>query len=59
MTCSLASTGWNSWNTFGYKVSKSVMRQMADVLISMSLKDHDYNCIIVGDPQTIHAVKNP
>lgn len=58
MTSSRAYTGWNSWNTFGYKVTESVIRQTANVLISMGLKDHDYNCIIVGNPQIIHAVKN-
>lgn len=61
MPSSLASTpplGWKSWNTFGNYINDSVVRETANVLISMGLKDHSYNCIIVGNPQTIHAVKN-
>jgi len=59
MPSCLASICWNSWDTFRYKVSESVIHQTANILISMGLKDHDDHCIIVGNPQTIHAVKNP
>ena len=49
---SLASTppmGWNSWNTFGHHVEESVIREMADMLVSASFKDHGYEYIVIDN----------
>lgn len=52
MTSPLASTppmGWNSWNTFGYKINESVVRETADALVSTGLKDFGYEYIVIDD----------
>jgi alpha-galactosidase len=41
--------GWNSWNTFGNKISESVVRETAEALISTGLKDYGYNYIVIDD----------
>lgn len=48
----LASTppmGWNSWNTFGYKINETVVRETADALVSTGLKDYGYEYIVIDD----------
>jgi alpha-galactosidase len=52
MTSSLALTppmGWNSWNTFGYNINESVVRETAEALVSTGLKDHGYEYIVIDD----------
>ena len=41
--------GWNSWNTFGYNINESVVRETADALDSTGLKDHGYEYIVIDD----------
>jgi len=48
----LASTppmGWNSWNTFGARVSEAVIRETADTFIFSGLKDCGYEYIVIDD----------
>ena len=58
--------GWNSWNTFGEHISDSLIREMADFMVSdgwlaagyeylviddcWSLRDRDENGLLVPDP---------
>lgn len=49
---SLAQTppmGWNSWNKFGCNVSDSLLREMADAMITSGMKDAGYEYIVVDD----------
>ncbi len=59
--------GWNSWNTFGPKISDALIREMADVMVDRgylaagykylviddcwSLKERDENGLLVPDPE--------
>ncbi len=59
--------GWNSWNTFGPKISDSLIREMADIMVEKgylaagyeylviddcwSLKERDENGLLVADPE--------
>ena len=48
----LASTppmGWNSWNTFGYNINETVVRETADALVSTGLKEYGYEYIVIDD----------
>ena len=67
MFAALPPLGWNSWNTFGEKISDSLIREMADIMVSQgylaagyrylviddcwSLRDRDENGRLVPDPQ--------
>jgi len=51
-TTKLAQTppmGWNSWNKFGCNVSESLIKEMADVLVSSGMKDAGYEFIVIDD----------
>ena len=41
--------GWNSWNTFGCDVNETMIREMADALVSSGMKDAGYEYINVDD----------
>ena len=41
--------GWNSWNKFGCKVSESLIRDMADALVSSGMKDAGYQYLVIDD----------
>lgn len=41
--------GWNSWNKFGCNVSDSLIRQMADKMVSSGMKDAGYEYIVIDD----------
>jgi alpha-galactosidase len=41
--------GWNSWNSFGCDVSESLIRQMADALVSTGMRDAGYRYVVVDD----------
>ncbi len=41
--------GWNSWNKFGCKVSESLIREMADALVSSGLKAAGYEYLVIDD----------
>ncbi|AEV83904.1 alpha-galactosidase [Actinoplanes sp. SE50] len=41
--------GWNSWNTFGCNISESLIRQMADAVVSSGMRDLGYQYVVVDD----------
>ena len=41
--------GWNSWNKFGCDVSESLIREMADAMVSTGMKDAGYAYIVIDD----------
>lgn len=41
--------GWNSWNFFGCNVSESLIKQMADAMVSSGMKDAGYQYIVIDD----------
>jgi alpha-galactosidase len=41
--------GWNTWNTFGCDISETLIRQMADALVSTGLRDLGYWYVVVDD----------
>ncbi|MEU4243923.1 alpha-galactosidase [Actinoplanes sp. NPDC026619] len=41
--------GWNSWNTFGCDISETLIRQMADSIVSTGLRDLGYQYVVVDD----------
>src|SRR4030095_15226332 len=41
--------GWNSWNTFGCNINETLIRQMADAIVSSGLRDLGYQYVGVGD----------
>lgn len=41
--------GWNSWNTFGCNISESLIRGMADAMVSSGMRDLGYQYVVVDD----------
>ncbi|BCJ47897.1 alpha-galactosidase [Actinoplanes ianthinogenes] len=41
--------GWNSWNTFGCNISETLIRQMADAIVSSGMRDAGYQYVVVDD----------
>lgn len=41
--------GWNSWNMFGHNIHEDAIRETADALLSLGLKDCGYEYIIIDD----------
>jgi alpha-galactosidase len=41
--------GWNSWNTFQTNISDSLVRGIADVLVSSGMKDAGYTYLVLDD----------
>jgi alpha-galactosidase len=41
--------GWNSWNTFGCNINESLIRGMADSIVSSGMKDAGYQYVIIDD----------
>ena len=41
--------GWNSWNTFGCNINESLIRQMADSIVSSGMRDLGYQYVVVDD----------
>jgi alpha-galactosidase len=41
--------GWNSWNTFDVNISDSLIRQIADSMVSTGMKDVGYQYINIDD----------
>src|SRR3954462_2439953 len=41
--------GWNSWNSFGCSVSESLIRGMADAVVSSGLKQAGYQYLVIDD----------
>ncbi|GEK21040.1 glycoside hydrolase family 27 protein [Cellulomonas xylanilytica] len=41
--------GWNTWNTFGCNINETLIRQMADSMVSSGLRDLGYRYVVVDD----------
>ncbi|QLQ36389.1 glycoside hydrolase family 27 protein [Micromonospora robiginosa] len=41
--------GWNSWNTFGCNINETLIRQMADAMVSSGMRDAGYQYVVVDD----------
>ncbi len=41
--------GWNSWNTFQTNISDSLVRGIADVMVSSGMKDAGYEYLVLDD----------
>ena len=41
--------GWNSWNTFGDKISDSLIREMADIMVDRGYLDAGYEYLVIDD----------
>lgn len=41
--------GWNSWNTFGEKIDETMIREMADAMVSTGLLEAGYNYLVIDD----------
>jgi alpha-galactosidase len=41
--------GWNSWNTFFCNISESLIRGMADSIVSTGMRDAGYQYVVVDD----------
>ncbi|GAA1762766.1 glycoside hydrolase family 27 protein [Luedemannella helvata] len=41
--------GWNSWNTFGCNINETLIRQMADAMVSSGMRDAGYEYVVVDD----------
>jgi len=41
--------GWNSWNRFGCDVSESLIKSVADAMVTSGLKDAGYQYVVIDD----------
>lgn len=41
--------GWNSWNKFGCNVSETLIREMADAMVTSGMKDAGYRYVVIDD----------
>jgi len=41
--------GWNSWNKFGCNVSETLIREIADAMVSSGLKEAGYQYVVIDD----------
>lgn len=41
--------GFNTWNTFGEKISDSLIRESADAVVAQGLKDAGYEYVVIDD----------
>ena len=41
--------GWNTWNTFGCDINETLIRQMADTIVSTGMRDLGYQYVVVDD----------
>ncbi len=41
--------GWNSWNTFSWNISESLIKEAADSFVENGLKDAGYEYIVIDD----------
>jgi alpha-galactosidase len=41
--------GWNSWNTFGCNINETLIRQMADSIVSTGMSAAGYKYVVVDD----------
>ena len=41
--------GWNSWNTFQGNISESLIKEMADAIVSSGMQKAGYRFIVIDD----------
>ena len=41
--------GWNSWNKFECGISETIIREVADAMVSSGLRDAGYNFLVIDD----------
>lgn len=41
--------GWNSWNTFSWKIDEELIKGAADAMVSTGLKDAGYEYVVIDD----------
>lgn len=46
--------GWNSWNTFGSKISDQTIREMADAMDALQLPKFGYEYLVIDDCWSEH-----
>ncbi len=49
MLATLPPMGWNSWNTFGERINEQVVRDTADAIVNLGLKDVGYEYVVIDD----------
>ncbi|MBQ3177414.1 MAG: glycoside hydrolase family 27 protein, partial [Clostridia bacterium] len=49
MLATLPPMGWNSWNTFGGAINEKVVRDTADAIVDLGLKDVGYEYVVIDD----------
>ncbi len=49
MIVNLPPMGWNSWNTFGPNINESMIREMADAMVTTGLRDAGYQYLVIDD----------
>ena len=49
MLSTLPPMGWNSWNTFGADINEQVVRDTADAIVALGLKDAGYEYVVIDD----------
>jgi alpha-galactosidase len=42
--------GWNSWNNFRCNINESIIREVADAIVSSGLRDAGYLYVNIGEP---------
>lgn len=41
--------GWNSWNAFATKIDENMIKEMADAMVDLGLRDAGYNYLVLDD----------
>lgn len=41
--------GWNTWNTFGCNIDETLIKQMADTIVSSGMREVGYEYVVVDD----------
>ncbi|HEX3046010.1 MAG TPA: cellulose binding domain-containing protein [Bacillota bacterium] len=41
--------GWNCWNCFGSNINETIIKQIADAMVSSGMKDAGYQYIVIDD----------
>ncbi|NMA75060.1 MAG: glycoside hydrolase family 27 protein [Bacteroidales bacterium] len=41
--------GWNSWNKFGCRINESIIKEMADAMVSSGMKNLGYEYVVIDD----------
>ncbi len=49
MTVNTPPLGWNTWNTFGDKISEQLIKESADAIVETGLKDVGYEYVVIDD----------